>query len=195
MGFFDTLFGRQKPVPVAKNDRLFAISTATLTLTTEEEMNPGSTAGICFSGVASGPFRQIQQDIEELLKIASSTASAPTTAKSFEDAQGYKWMLFTSNDFQGLVMSIHMVSQSLIDQGYGDRLLSAVFRFNDDSGKPYYFLYNYKRGFYYPFVPRPDSHSRQRNNPDELRLANVMRNDLPIEKDLERWYPMWDLPF
>ena len=31
MGFFDTLFGRQKPVPVGP-ERLFAMSTAQLTL-------------------------------------------------------------------------------------------------------------------------------------------------------------------
>lgn len=193
MGIFDALFGRQKPVPVAKNERLFAISTADITLETEEELKPAPTAGICFRGIASGPFRQIQEDLQSLLAVAAK--DSPTTAKPFEDALGYKWIVLSGTDFQSLVTTIHMVSQTLIDQGYGEQLLAAIFRFNETSGKPIYFIYNYKRGSFYPFVPRPDSHSHQRNNPDEMRLGTVLKNDLPIEPELDRWYAMWDLPF
>lgn len=193
MGIFDALFGRQKPVPPAKNERLFAISTADVTLRTQEDLQPATTAGICFKGVASGPFNQIQQELQELLKVAAT--DSPTTARPFEDALGYKWILLDGQDFQSTVVTIHMVSQTLIDEGYGEQLLAAVFRFNDTSGKPTYFIYNYKRGSFYPFVPRPDSHSHQRNNPDELRMATVMKRDLPMEPELERWYAMWDLPF
>jgi hypothetical protein len=193
MGIFDTLFGRQRPVPVAKNDKLFAISTADVTLRTQEDMTPATTAGICFKGIASGPFKQIQQELQDLLKVSATDGSM--TARPYEDSLGYKWILIDSADFQALVTTIHMVSQTLIDEGYGEQLLSAVFRFNDDTGKPDYFIYNYKRGTYYPFVPRPNSHSHQRNNPDELRLATVMKRDLPVEDQLERWYAMWDLPF
>ncbi len=193
MGFFDALFGRTKPVSPAKNERLFAISTAEDTLRTEEEMQSANTSGICFRGIASTPFRQIQQELEDLLKVAAK--DTPMTVRPFEDTLGYKWMIFDSTDFQELVTIIHMVSQQLIDEGYGEQLLSAVFRFNDVNSKPVYFIYNYKRGMFYPFVPRPDSHSRNRNNPDELRLATVLGKDLPMEREYERWYAMWDLPF
>jgi len=193
MGIFDAIFGRQKPVPVAKNDRLFAISTADVTLQTQEDMKPATTAGICFKGIASGPFKQIQQELQDLLKVSSN--ETPMTARAFEDALGYKWSLIESNDFQSLVTMLHLVSQTLIDEGYGEQLLAAIFRFNDENGKPNYFIYNYKRGTYYPFVPRPDSSSHQRNNADELRLSTIMKRDLPIEAEMERWYAMWDLPF
>ncbi|MBA3826015.1 MAG: hypothetical protein H0X24_19210 [Ktedonobacterales bacterium] len=195
MGIFDTLFGRQKPVPPAKNERLFAISTADVTLQTQEDMRPAQTAGLCFQGIASAPFKQINQELEELLKIASNDGEAPVTAKSYEDKLGYKWVLIASEDFQQIVTTVHVVSQKLIDEGYGDVLLAAVFRFNDEKGKPVYFIYNYKRGNFYPFVPRPDSHSHQRNNGDEMRLGTVMKRDLPMEPELERWFAMWDLPF
>ncbi len=56
MGFFDSLFGRQKPVPVGP-ERLFAMSTAQLTLETEQHLTPTGNAAICFKGVASGPSR------------------------------------------------------------------------------------------------------------------------------------------
>jgi len=194
VGIFDVLFGRQKPVPPAKNDRLFAISTAEITLVTEEDMKAATSSGICFKGIASGPFKQIQTELTDLMNVASDATSG-VTFRAFEDSLGYKWILFDSKDFQGLVTLVHMVSQTLIDEGYGEQLLTAVFRFNDENGKPNYFLYNYKRGSYYPFVPRPDSHSRQRNNADEMRLATVMKKELPIEPEMERWYALWDLPF
>jgi hypothetical protein len=193
MGFLDALFGRQRPVPPAKNERIFAMTTADVTLRTQEDMQPAATAGLCFQGIASGPFKQIQQELQELLKVAGT--DVPVNARPYEDALGYKWALIDSADFQSVVTTMHMVSQTLIDEGYGSQLLAAVFRFNDENGKPTYFIYNYKRGTFYPFVPRPDSHSHQRNNPDELRLATVMKGDLPMEQDLERWYAMWDLPF
>jgi hypothetical protein len=193
MGIFDTLFGRQKPVPPAKNDRLFAMSTANVTLETEEELHPAPTSGICFQGIASTPFKQINADLDDLMKVAGS--DTPVNAKPYEDSLGYKWILVESTDFQTVVTTIHMVSQTLIDQGYGDVLLAAIFRFNDENAKPIYFIYNFKRGSFYPFVPRPDSHSHQRNNGDEMRLGTVMKRDLPIEPELERWFAMWDLPF
>ncbi len=193
MGFFDAILGRQKPLPAAKNDRLFAISTADITLRTQEDMQPARTAGICFRGIASGPFKQIHDDLHALLKVSSSGTAVE--AKPFEDDLGFKWVLMESDDFQMLVTTMHMVSQTLLDQGYGEQLLSAVFRFNDENGKPNYFIYNFKRGAYYPFVPRPDSHSHNRNNPDELRLSNALSGELPMEKEMERWYAMWDLPF
>jgi len=193
MGIFDALFGRQRPAPVAKNDKIFAMATADTTLQTQEEMKPAQTSGICFRGIASGPFKQIQQDLHDLLKVAATDSAM--TVRPFEDDLGYKWVLFDGSDFQEMVTLVDMVSQTLIDQGYGEQLLAAVFRFNDENGKPNYFIYNYKRGSFYPFVPRPDSHSHQRNNADEMRLSVVLKRDMPIEQDLERWYALWDLPF
>jgi hypothetical protein len=192
MGIFDTLFGRQKPVPAAKEERLFAISTADVTLQVEEQLKPARNAAICFSGITSGPFQQIQQELQDLLKVSSDTT---VQARPYEDPQGYKWIIFESDDFQNLVTFTHMVSQTLISEGYGDRLLAAVFRFNETDGAPVYFIYNFKRATFYPFVPRPDSHSHQRNNGIEFRMGTVLKNDLPIESQLEYWYALWDLPF
>jgi hypothetical protein len=35
---------------------------------------------------------------------------------------------------------------------------------------------------------------RGRDNALELRLQGLLANDLPIEPELERWYPLWDAP-
>ncbi len=192
MGFFETLFGRQKPVKMSP-EKLFAMSTAELTLRTNLELVPAGQAGICFQGLASSAFRQLQSQVDQLMQIASKDGG--TKARSWEDDLGYKWFLIEGQDFQGLVAAVHMVSQSLLEEGYSTQLLAAVFRFNDQDGRPVYWLYNYKRGTFYPFVPRPDSHSHRRDNSEELHLSAAMDKELPMEKDLERWFALWDLPF
>ena len=52
------------------------------------------------------------------------------------------------------MVSLNTISTELQGGGYGDRLLAAVFAF-EEKGKPIYFIYNFKRGGFYPFVPAP----------------------------------------
>ena len=68
------------------------------------------------------------------------------------DEYGYAWIILRDEDFEDLVVAINTVSSSLEGGGYGDRLLAAVFAFEEE-GRPIYFIYNFKRGSFYPFVP------------------------------------------
>ena len=54
-----------------------------------------------------------------------------------------------------------------------------------------YLVYLFKRGTFYPFVP---SGHEQRNTQQELRLKSLVADDLVVEPDLDRWFPLWDLP-
>jgi len=194
MGFFDTLFGRQKPAPMGP-EKLFAISTAQVALEAEQSLKPTNTAAICFKGMASGPFTQMLTEMEQLLKLASSDDQL--TVKPYNDEFDYRWFIFSGADFQALVTALHIASQTLVDKGYSTTLLFAVFPFTSAQGHEMYWMYNYKRGTFYPFVPQTDSHdrARARNNPEELRLATAMKRELPVEPELERWFPAWGLPF
>ena len=194
MGILDTLFGRQKPVPIGP-ERLFAMSTAQITLETAQSLTPAGSAAMCFKGVASGPFNQIQSELEQLLKVADK-GDNQVTYRSQKDDLGYTWLIFSSADFQTLVTTVHVASRSLLDEGYGSQLLFALFPFKAERGSLMYWMYNYKRGTFYPFVPKTDSHDklRQRDNAEELRLAAALRDELPMEDETERWFPVWDLP-
>jgi hypothetical protein len=193
MSILDALFGRQKPVPPSA-ERLFAMSTAQLALETDQHLTNGGTAALCFKGVASGPFADIQKNLDQLLTIAGRDDGL--SFKPFEDDLGYRWLIFSSQNFQALVTTLHVASQTLMEQGYGTQLLFAIFRFDDEQHQPIYWIYNYKRGQFYPFVPRPDSHNRlrKRDNAEEMRLAAAIGKELPVEQELERWFPVWDLP-
>lgn len=54
-------------------------------------------------------------------------------------------------------------------------------------------VYLYKRGTFYPFAPLPDT-TEHRDNPLELRVRAALANDLRIEQDLNRWFPLWGAP-
>jgi hypothetical protein len=54
-----------------------------------------------------------------------------------------------------------------------------------------FLVYLYKRGTFYPFVP---TGSERRDNEAELRLKAELKEDLSMEEDLDRWFPLWKLP-
>ncbi len=54
-----------------------------------------------------------------------------------------------------------------------------------------YLVYLFKRGTFYPFVPDGKEH---RDLEEELKLKSLLADDLTVEADLDRWFPLWDLP-
>ena len=84
--------------------------------------------------------------------------------------------------------TIHVTAQSMTDDGFGEQLLCALFGFEPGTVR---FVYNFKRGTFYPFVPQGKN---TRDTERELQLQARLENELPIEAELERWYPLWDAP-
>src|SRR3954447_15600413 len=158
MGFLDALLGRRKVAGPAKHDRLFAISTAYVTLETSFEVRPRGVAGLVFQPLATGDFPPIVRDMEEVVR--STGEETGTRLETTDDDFGYRWMVLRDDDVEDLVVGVNAVSEALQVGGYGDRLLCAVFAFQDANGKPVYFIYNYKRGTWYPFVPASGQQQR-----------------------------------
>jgi hypothetical protein len=188
MGILDALFGGGRKLKAPATDRLFAMTTAHVTFETGLGMTHRTVAGIVFQPLATADFTGIVSDAEELLR--GQAEDSGTTVESSDDQFGYRWMVLRDDDFEDLVVAVNVISSSLSDAGYGDRLLAAVFVFEQD-GRPVYFIYNFKRGAYYPFVPKGE---RQRDTEHELRLKAQVGTELPIEAELERWFPLWEIP-
>ncbi len=187
MRILDVLLGRTRPVP-SQLDRLFAISTAYLTLTANLRLTPTGRAGVTFRPIESAQFEALQPELEGILRISGQETG--TVVHTEIDSFGFQWVTLQDLDFQELVSTIHLVSLNLQDKGFSDQLLAAVFKFTDGE-QPVYWIYNYKRGSFYPFVPRD---GQERDNALELRLKAAMEKELPIEQELERWYPLWGVP-
>jgi hypothetical protein len=189
VGFLDSLLGGRRKLKVPTTDRLFAMTTAQVTLETGLGLKHRNVAGIVFQSVPTADFKEMVTETEELLRGVG--AETGTTIETSDDAYGYRWMVLRDDDFEDLVVAINTVSSALETSGYGDRTLAAVFAFEEE-GRPIYFIYNFKRGSFYPFVPAPGQ--QQRNNEREFQLKAQMAGELPIEPELARWFPLWDIP-
>jgi hypothetical protein len=189
MGLFDALLGRQKvkgPAP----DRLFALTTAAIALEAEHGITTSGSAAIVFQPLGTGDFQTIVTEMEEL--VVSQGGDTGTTLRTTDDSYGYRWMVFEDPDIEDLVVNVNAVSDALAVGGYGDRTLCAVFAFKTAQGARNYFIYNYKRGQWYPFVPAGGE--QQRSTEQELQLKAKLGRELPIEPELERWFPLWGIP-
>jgi hypothetical protein len=189
MGLFDILTGKRKLKAPAES-RLFAMSTAAITLEMSLELTSSGKAAIVFQPLETADFTGIVRDMEEVLRGTGDDTG--TQVERTDDSFGYRWMVLTDEDFEDLVVGINVVSQALQDGGYGERVLCAVFSFRDAKGDPVYWIYNYKRGAYYPFVPAGGA--QQRDTERELRLKAQVGHELPVEPELERWFPLWGIP-
>ncbi len=190
MGFLDALLGgKNKKVALPAPDRLFAMTTAQITLETSLGLQHKQAAGIVFQPLGTADFEGILTETEELLR--GTAEETGTEVSSSEDEFGYRWLILKDDDFEDLVVSLNTISVQLQGSGYGDRLLCAVFAF-EEKGKPVYFIYNFKRGAYYPFVPAPGEQARDSER--ELRIKAQIGAELPFEEDIARWFPLWEIP-
>jgi hypothetical protein len=188
MSFLDRLLGTSKPVAV-KTEALFAMTTAVITLQTSLHLEPSNEAALCFKAIEMTRFEDLKTEIDGLLKIRAADTNAPSM-NTMIDQYGYQWVILKTEQFEDLVTTLHLVSEELKGGGFGEQLLSAVFKFTGE-GRNVYWIYNYKRGTFYPMVP---SGNQTRDNAFELRLKTLMDREMPIEKELERWYPLWGSP-
>jgi hypothetical protein len=184
LGLLDTILGKTK-LPEAKTDKLFAISTAAITLDAKLGLKSDGAAGVCIKPMESSKYEAARSEIEDLLKLGIKE----TEYSIQKDEFNYIWVILKDRHFDDLVTNVQMVSQILIEQGFGSQLLAAVYRFKGESIA--YWIYNFKQGSYYPFVP---SGNQQRDSALEFRLKSVMGAELPIEKDQAKWFPMWGMP-
>jgi hypothetical protein len=192
VGLRDILTGRHDvkgPAP----DRLFAISTAYVTLQSEHGIEPAGSAAIVFQALATSEFEATLREMEEVVRAAGGESG--TSVSTEDDSYGYRWMTLKSPQgapsVEDLAVGINAVSGSIETAGHGERLLCAVFAFSDAQKQRIYFIYNYKRGRWYPFVPTGAS---ERSTERELQLKAQMDGELPIEPELERWFPLWGIP-
>jgi PspA associated protein B len=189
MGLLDILTGRRKLDQPAE-DRLFAVSTAYVTFETKLQLTTRGSAAIVFQSLATADFTSIVRDMEEV--VTATAADSRTRVDTSQDSYGFSWLILRGDDFDSLVVGINAVSGALQGGGYGERILCAVFAFQDERARPVYWIYNYKRGFFYPFVPR--SGDQERDSERELVLKAQVGAELPVEPELQRWFPLWGIP-
>ena len=191
MGIFDTIravLGTSAETDATRDadpEDLFGMSTAYMTMQADLGYEHCGEAALCFSGVDSTRFDEAVGEVEAILEAGAIETG--TDFHRYEDDHGYRWFVLEDADPEDLVTSIHFAADQFIEEGFGSRLLAAVFGFENDDG-PAYWIYSFRRGAYYPFAPDGD---HERNQRVEFTLQSVLDGELGIEDDESYWYPLW----
>jgi hypothetical protein len=193
MGFLDVLLGRTKPVQ-PKLDDLFALPSAAVQLQAASGFTPTGSGSVCFRSVEGKTFADIQKDVTELLDMDAEKGTA-LPVEVTRDSYGFTWLVSNhmSDEMDGLVTDLHAVNSALVDNGFGPQLLCTLVAFRDESNRRLALVYLYKRGTFYPFAP-VNERTQQRDNALEIQVKGLLGDDLKIEQDLARWFPVWGAP-
>ncbi|MGN6089119.1 MAG: PspA-associated protein PspAB [Actinomycetales bacterium] len=198
----DKILGRSKPV--APNlDQLFAVPSAAITLETTVGLVPTGLGSVCFRAPEGAAFDALEREVRALLD-----ADGGPPVELSQDSYGYTWILARHDPSDAaavgdLVTELHGVNSSLVDAGFGPTLLCSLVGFADPAptgtaptgagGRRLGLVYLFKRGTFYPFAPAPGGEER-RDNSLELQVRAALANDLRVEDDVSRWFPVWGAP-
>jgi hypothetical protein len=190
MGLLDTILGRSKPVKPNLDD-LFALPSAAVTLQAAAELRPTGVGSVCVKAAEGGAFAGLREEIDQLLAV-----DAPDGARKYEessDSFGFTWLTrrTSPDDLSGLVTDLHAINSTLDAAGFGSALLCTLVAFSDGEKPAIGMIYLYKRGAWYPFAPTGKD---KRDNARELQVRAQLGDDLKIEADLSRWFPVWGAP-
>jgi hypothetical protein len=170
-----------------------------LALDDANDLDGTAPPALAAAGTASPPAGVDPHPARPADAQAGSVTSSLTESS---DEYGYRWIVLESADFENLVTRAHFVNSTLDEHGWSSQLLCSVFGFGQQPAgdseaatapgpATLYLVYLYKRGSFYPFVPLG---GERRDNEAELRLKAELAGDLPIEPELDRWFPIWKLP-
>jgi hypothetical protein len=188
VGLSNVLFGRKKLKEPAR-DRLFALTTAAVTLDVGCGLKPAGVGALVFKPLSAGEFTQVDNDVEQLLQSVAADSGSKLDRK--KDTFGFEWVIVHDPELEDQVTAVYAVAQEFNARGFGAQLLAAVFRF-EGGEHPVYWIYGFKTGTFWPFVPAGDK--QERDNARELELKAKLEPELPVEKDLSKWLALFDAP-
>jgi hypothetical protein len=152
-------------------------------------LHSAGVGAIVFKPLSSGEFAQVDRDVEELLDGVAADSGAKLDRKT--DSFGFEWVIVRDPDLEDQVTAVHAVGSEFEARGFGSQLLAAAFRF-DGEEQPVYWIYGFKTGTFWPFVP--SGKEQERDNARELELKAKLEPELPVEPDLTRWFALFDAP-
>ena len=184
-----------KRMPKAASDVLFSLSSAYITLEVKLGLKVTGRCAVTFKTVSSSDasFYEMEQDIGRFL--GSLSPEFELAYRTVTDTYGYKWIILEGKRIEDLLAGLTAVSDMVAEKGFSNLLLAAVFEFSSERERSRfypYLIYNYKRNNFYPFVP---TGQKTRNTEQEMQMMAMIGEEVPFEKDMSLWYPLWDLPF
>lgn len=187
MGFLDAVLGRRKAAR-PDLDALFGLPNAAISLQVSLDMRPTGRGSVAFRAPEGRAFADVEAEVRALL---DADGGPPVEVAS--DGFGFSWLVVRTDpaDLPAVVTDLHAVNTSLVEAGFGPQLLCSQASFSDPDGRELALVYLYKRGTFYPFAP---TGVEERDNVLELKVRDLLTNELPLEPDLSRWFAIWGAP-
>ena len=191
MGLLSGLLGRKKkPTSIPWTEALNAMAIAAPRLQGElETLATGQAALLVRPGEAS-PAAGTAAEVEAALAASPPAPTADVRVQA--DADGHAWVVVGAGKLEELAGALGRAAEALKAKGLEERILAAVFPFTWKETHLYW-ICRFKTGRYSPFATVPGS-EHLRDYPLEMRMEAVLRKDLPTERDITQWYPIWGMP-
>jgi hypothetical protein len=164
-----------------------------VSLNVECGLKPSGAGAVVFKPLSAGDFVRVENDVEQLLEKVAADNGSKLDRKT--DTYGYEWVIVRDPDLEDQVTAAYGISQGLNEQGFGAQLLAAAFRFDGAGSRDseaVYWIYGFKTGTFWPFVPKGSG--QERDNARELELKAKLEKELPVEQDLSKWFALFDAP-
>jgi PspAB-like protein len=181
--------------PGTDSDAIFSLSSAYITLETKLGLKSTGRCALSLKSIDGMHFTEMKDDIQRFLNIGKSDVELSN--RMIVDSYGYLWVILDGKSMGDILAGISAVGDTIQEKGFSNQLLVAIFEFNNKE-KPnngdsiQYLVYNYKFNKFYPFVPFGQ---KTRNSENEMKIMATIADEVPFEKDMTLWYPLWDLPF
>ena len=172
------------------SDTISSLSSAYIALNTRLDLKSTGRSAICIKKVDLVPFSEMKHEIENFLE--ASKADFEITYRTIVDPYEYLWIIIMTKTLEDNVAAITSIGDTIEERGFSDKLLASIFDFNDGTTANY-LIYNYKLDKFYPFVPINEQQKR-RDHDKELKIMSAVGGELPVEKDMSNWYPIWNIP-
>ena len=176
------------------SDAIFSLSSAYITLEIKLGLRNTGRSAMSIKAVDGMHFSVMREDIQHFLDASKTEFNL--RYRIVTDSYGYLWVIIEANHMEDILAGITAIGDTVYEKGFSDKLLAAIFQFsnnteNNNSNSIQYLIYNYKRNNFYPFIPIGQ---KKRDTEQEMKILSALGQEMPFEKDMSFWYPMWDLP-
>lgn len=165
---------------------LFALTQAYITLDVKLGARFSGSAALCVKE-STGVFNSAIEEVRGFLGVSDDISH-----RVERDRYGYMWFILNTDMIEGVVAALDAIADTFIQHGFKEQILASVFAFDAEKRGRFYLIYNHRSGRFYPFAP---SSSDSRNVEFELLIYSLVKDELPLEKDRARWYPIWGISF
>ena len=179
----------------ADSDAIFSLSSAYITLEIKLGLKHTGRSAMSIKAVDGMQFSVMREDIQHFLDASKTEFNL--SYRTVTDSYGYLWVIIEAESMEDILAGITAIGDTVYEKGFSDKILAAVFQFsnnnieNNNNNNIQYLIYNYKRNNFYPFIPMGQ---KNRDTEQEMKILSALGQEMPFEKDMSFWYPMWDLP-